>query len=226
MQAAKNELGEQEQLIEKYVLNQLSEQEATEFEAFFLSNQQCLDQLELTEKLYQGFGLMGDLPAHQSQANKQAANDNSWWQRQVPAWSLAVMLLLTVVPTGYLYQQNQQLNTPAGNIAMVNIAMSQLRGQETPAIKIHGGDKRVILSAYIDSQIHSSVYAAYGFELRDQRSGAIIWQVLDLQLGDDGMLFIDLGHDYLKAGRYGFAVFGVLSGGEKELLRDGGIVKG
>ena len=41
-----------ELLIERYILNQMDDEEASEFEAFFLSNQECIEQLEMAEKLY------------------------------------------------------------------------------------------------------------------------------------------------------------------------------
>lgn len=43
------------QIIEKYLMGKLSQHERDEFEQFYLSDQQTLDDLELARRLYNGF---------------------------------------------------------------------------------------------------------------------------------------------------------------------------
>ena len=46
----------------------------------------------------------------------------------------------------------------------------------------------------------------------------------DLQLTSDGMLYINLGKSYLKAGSYQFSLFGLSGSDQDVLLRTGDLV--
>lgn len=214
---------EKEQLIEKYILNRMDDEEAFEFEAYYLSDQECLEQLELAEKLYQGLGSIVDSTGVEVEISeiKEASNDGSWWGKKVPAWSLAAMLMIAILPSGLLYQQMKQGKSPQSSISVVDISMSEQRGQREQTVKIKSGDKQVILSSYIDTEIEGFEYPAYGFELKSQNGDVVNLKVADLQLGNDGMLYIDLGNNYLKPGIYEFSILGVSDSDKKVSLRKG-----
>ncbi|WDD99645.1 hypothetical protein [Thalassomonas actiniarum] len=212
---------EEEQLIERYILRQMTEEEASEFEAFYLSNQECLDQLELAQRLFQGLEMIAEAPDVAPEPKVvQISSHKSWWQRQVPAWSLAASLLLAILPSGYLYHTLSQQSFPDSHISVVNLPLSELRGAEQ-AITIKRDDKQVILSAYIDTDIINMDFPLYGFQLSKGDAEDPVWQLEDLQLTSDGMLYIDLGKNYLQAGRYQFNLFGLEDGERQVLLKSG-----
>jgi|GEM_PF-2045000 len=215
---------EEEQLIERYILRQMTEEEASEFEAFYLSNQECLDQLELAQRLFQGLEMIADSPEAEAEPKVvELASHKSWWQRQVPAWSLAASLVLAILPSGYLYQTMSQQTAPDSSISVVSLALSELRGAEQ-AITIKRSDKQVILSAYIDTEFDNMVFPAYGFQLRNRDGADPAWQLVELELTSDGMLYIDLGKNYLKAGNYEYDLFG-LSGSDRQVLLKTGLLE-
>ncbi|WDE12432.1 hypothetical protein [Thalassomonas haliotis] len=215
---------EEEQLIERYILRQMTDEEASEFEAFYLSNQECLDQLELAQRLFQGLEMIAESPdvAHEPEV-VQISSHKSWWQRQVPAWSLAASLLLAILPSGYLYQTLSQQSLPDSGISVVNLALSELRGAGQ-AITIKRDDKQVILSAYIDTDLENMDFPSYGFQLKSTKTAGPGWRLVELELTSDGMLYIDLGKNYLKAGSYEFDLFG-LSGGDRQVLLKSGLLE-
>ena len=229
---------EEEQLIERYILNQMNDQEASEFETFFLSNQECIEQLEMAEKLYQGLGLISESMDVKVEVSKMkaASNDAHWWTKKVPAWSLAAMLMIAILPSGLLFQQLQQGDShqsdgfqsdrpqsdrPQGTISVISFSMSQVRGENEPAIEIKGGDKQVILSTFIDTEVEGFDYPAFGFELKNQNSDEVAFQVSDMQLNNDGMLYVDLGSDYLEPGDYKFSISNISENKEKTMLKSG-----
>jgi len=229
---------EEEQLIERYILNQMNEEEASEFEAFFLSNQECIEQLEMTEKLYQGLGLISESMDVKVEVSKMkaASNDANWWTKKVPAWSLVAMLMIAILPSSLLFQQLQQGDShqgdgsqnnspqsdrPQGAISVISFSMSQVRGKNEPAIEIKGGDKQVILSTFIDTEVEGFDYPAFGFELKNQNSDEVAFQVSDIKLNNDGMLYVDLGSDYLEPGDYKFSISNVSENEQKKMLKSG-----
>ncbi|WDE04830.1 hypothetical protein SG34_026545 [Thalassomonas viridans] len=215
---------EEEQLIERYILRQMTEEEASEFEAFYLSNQECLDQLELAQRLFQGLEMIAETPDVEPEPKvREIASHKSWWRREVPAWSLAASLLLAILPSGYLYQTLSQQSFPDSNISVVNLSLSELRGAEQ-ALTIKRDNKQVILSAYIDTELENMDFQMYGFQLKNLNSATPVWQLAELQLTNDGMLYIDLGKNYLKAGSYEFDLFG-LSGGDRQVLLKSGLLE-
>ena len=229
---------EKEQLIERYILNQMNDEEASEFEAFFLSNQECIEQLELAEKLYQGLGLISESMDVKVEVSKmkEASNDANWWTKKVPVWSLAVMLMIALLPSSLLFQQFQQgnshqgdgsqnnspqSNSPQGAISVISFSMSQVRGENEPVIEIKGGDTQVILSTFIDTEVEGFDSPAFGFELKSQNSDEVTFQVSDIQLNNDGMLYVDLGSDYLEPGDYKFSISNVSEDEQKTMLKSG-----
>ena len=160
---------EEELLIEKYILRQMTEEEATEFEAFYLSNQECLDQLEFAQRLSQGFKQIEAAPEGTLAGfyTVKETERKSWWRRGVPAWSLAASLLLAILPSTVLYQMLQPNNADSA-ISVVNFTMPELRGKELQGdeqgVVINSNGRQVILSTYIDSDLESMDFPAYSFK--------------------------------------------------------------
>ena len=64
-------------------------------------------------------------------------------------------------------------------------------------------------------------FPAYGFQLRNTNAATQAWQLVELPLTSDGMLYIDLGKNYLKAGSYEFDLFGLSASDQQVLLKSG-----
>ncbi len=207
---------EDEQLIERYILNQMSEDEATEFEAFFLSNQECIDQLETAEKLYQGLGMIANSAEITLEVNKakSTSNDHRWWQVNVPIWSLAALLMITLTPSVLINNQTQKPIVQLGEVSMIDLPLAKVRsGAESnpTVIKKNSG---TVLSFYIDQSVEDLVFPNYRFQI--QSSGNIIYELSPEGLRPDqnDMLYVSLGRSYLKEGTYDVSLDG-MSGDKK-----------
>ena len=204
---------DQQQTIERYILNRMDEEEASEFEAYYLGNKECLEQLQLAEKLHLGLrhaeksatpGIATTFAAHR------ASNDQSWWQRGLPVWSAAALLMLALIPSGYFYQQAQQLGGPQAGLAVINVPLSETRSATgNNEIVIEPSGNRIVLSIYVDTSVDRLLFSNYGFSLTGAQDTEPSWQTDNLQLNANSVLYVDLGRNYLQAGNYRYRIFGI-----------------
>lgn len=213
---------DREQKIERYILSRMEEDEALEFEAFFLSNQECLNQLEVAEKLYKGL-LAINQPLNEFRADEeQASNDKFWWRKKVPAWSLAAMLMITMLPSVYLYQNIQQHNAPLGSVAVVNIDTSNMRSSRDKKKIVVETSKRMIISIFMETD--QFYYENYNFEIYKVGEHDSTWKEMGMRLDKNDMLYIDLGNHFLTRGEYDFAISGENKLGNKIAISKGVLI--
>lgn len=208
-----------EQSIERYVLNQMDEEEATEFETFFLSNQACLEQLELTEKLYQGLKVVAASEVNNKVQPTKTDASNDWWKTGIPAWSVAAMFIVMLIPVTMNLQQHNDLSQPVGQPLVVNISLSQLRGETSQSVQTVKGDKQIILSTFVDRDVKEFDYPQYGLVIKGEQSDTTLATFTDLVVGEDGMLYMNLGNGFLKPKLYRYSIIGIDEHGHHTTLK-------
>lgn len=206
--------------IERYILGQMDEGEAEAFEADFIANQACLDQLELAQRLHQG---MQDLKhdALFEQANTPMAA-KAWWQQSIPAWSLAAAVLLTVVLPVSLQHSPAPLSSPVVDVISVELAGlrgEEFRGEEGHEFQLSLGNSQNLLSFYIDTDIPQFNANSFDFVLRNAEQ-QVVFETSGLTLNNASTLFINLGTRKFEAGDYQMQIFGHKSG-SRQLLQSG-----
>ncbi|MGQ8365496.1 hypothetical protein [Glaciecola sp. 1036] len=202
--------------IERYILNKMSEQEASEFEAYFLSNQSCLEQLEIAEQIHQGLLALQQSGDMQDMLAKQKAKKR-FWQKPVPLWSLAATVcLVLLIP---IIQITSQGSGEADQIRVVNIELASVRGEGENTIELNLTGTQTLLSFYVDTETPQFDHPSYGFQLSSE-DNQIVFRSTNLTLNNASTLFVNLGNMRLAPGSYFFEVFGS-SGNDRFLMQSG-----
>ncbi|WP_448554082.1 hypothetical protein [Thalassotalea montiporae] len=213
---------DEQQLIERYILNQMSEDEMTKFESYYLANQACLEQLELAEKLYEGIQANASLLAQEipSTRDSKAANQRHWWQQKIPAWSLAAAILIAIIPNQYMQIANNDSHQIA-ELNVIGLSLADTRSiNEIIDINITK-NQQVILSTYIDTELDAFTYPTYRLELISSATLSTAWSSPHLKRDNNDMLFINLGTNNFKSGRYKFSLIGINKEGGESTLKAG-----
>ncbi len=209
-----------DQRIERYLLGRLSEQEEAEFEAYYLSNQDCLDQLEAARKLMQGLQLVerepeAGLPVESS---RRAANDVHWWQIRLPLWVAAAMMLMTLLPGILVFTQKSMDSN--GVVSVTQVSLGGLRSMRQDSITLEASRGRQILGFYIDPALKEYMFPAYA--LRLTRAAQPVMYLRDLQRDQrQSMLYADLGVNRLVPGTYQYRLSGIRQGHKDRVLKQG-----
>ncbi len=98
---------EQNQVVDRYLMGKLPPAETTAFEEHYLHCQDCLDQLELTEKLWRGLKREAARDAERALASRQLGI-LAWLARHSRRRQLslvvAALLVVAVLPVGLVYR--------------------------------------------------------------------------------------------------------------------------
>ncbi|GAB5379638.1 MAG: hypothetical protein Alis3KO_05290 [Aliiglaciecola sp.] len=189
--------------VERYVLDRMSETEAEEFEAYFLSNQACLDELEITEKIHQGMQSLKFDDALLAMTN--AMEKKSVWRRSVPMWSVAAVLLIVVMLPRELFYLGGKVTT--SDFQVISIEMAEVRSDQRKSVVVELDEKQTLLSFYVDTEMPSFDHKTYHFLLLDAK-GQTIFEARDLTLNNASTLFVNLGERRHAPGQYTFEIYG------------------
>lgn len=181
------------QIVDRYLRDDLSEDERAEFEAFFLSDKETLAELELAEKLQTGMrdcadrGLLDADPAP------------GWLRRAVmsPQWAAAasVLLVCSLAFSGFLLSE-LQTDPVAGATRLIPLYAT--RGVDAPRLPSAQADEWVVL--LVDPGFDP--FDEYRATILDASSGAAVWEVVDLQPGYEELLAVGVPGRLLVSGRY------------------------
>lgn len=213
---------EQNQIVDRYLLGKLSEQQADEFEVLCLHDQSVLDQLELSEKMLAGFHradeqnmlqqihpqsvtrkLMPDIPLQD--ANHATA------ARVFPTWNYAtaasLFLGLCLVSTITVFSQRDapssayepQINTPIFALDRTRSASAE----PDHVINISPEPEWMVLSMNmnLDGVPDQVLYDRYRATLLDQNK-AVVWQSDELERNHMDFLTLSLNSAELSEGNY------------------------
>ena len=206
---------EEHRVVDRYLLAQLPAEEAERFEEHYLHCRECLDQLQVAEKLQRGFRRV---------AAEETAKVAAVQRLGVLAWlaraartrgaGLAVVGLLAVaiLPAGLMMRQVSRAYQPQINTTV--FAMSPERsasaGEEpSHVIRLSSDPEWLVLSLELDTPEHERYRVTL---LREGETE--VWQGDDLVPDHLDSLGLSLHSNWLRGGDHVARVEGVLAGGE------------
>ena len=217
------------QRIEKYVLGQLNEDDAAEFELFIMENPSIIDEVKTVEKMVQGLHHLRDtntLPRGNQQTMPIAMSIgerireflSSSVRYPVPAWGMAAILLLIMAPMGVLLKQTTLSQPNQSGVVMMTIdSASAERGDLVEQVyTIEQTDKRIVLALLLQTNTHPT----YRFSLLDANNKEL-WHNDNLHADFSDTLHIDMGIGFLKKGLYAYSITGVGEKGETTEVEKG-----
>jgi len=214
---------EEHQVVDRYLMNQLSDEEAARFEEHYLGCQQCLDQLELAESLQRGLkravveGATAVVAAHQLGILA--------WIARMPRAARAglVVALLAVVlgPVAYLTRELRHTSwqlrdalAPQAGTSVVSIGPSRglpaggIDGSPTHVIRLSARPEWVVLSLELGEREQES------FRVVLYRGEREIWRQDGVRPDARDDLTLSLHSTWLEAGDHVVRVEAVAPGGE------------
>lgn len=209
---------EQNQIIDRYLLGKLSEEQADEFEVLCLHDQNVLDQLELSEKMLHGFQradeqnilpVIAPQPIVQNSSHRplQGAR-HAAAARVFPMWNYAtaasVFLGICLLSTITVFSQRQapstfepQINTPIFELTRTRSASAE----PDYIVRISPKPEWMVLSMDLGEGQVDYDSALYRAILLDQDS-SVVWQGDGLEASHMGSLTLSLNSAKLAVGNY------------------------
>ena len=224
---------EQNQIIDRYLLGKLSEQQADELEMLCLHDQKVLAQLELSEKMLAGFryadaqNMLEDnhaAPAAEITAQLRPHRNigSAAAVRQLPVWHYATaasfIISICLVSALAVFSQRDlpasayapQINTPIFELTQTRSAATE----PDYIIRISAQPEWMVLSMDLAQTNH----AHYRATLLDQTS-TVVWQSDGLEPNYQGSLTLSLNSAQLVEGNYIVKIEGL--GGAERAFRVG-----
>ena len=185
-------------IIERYLQNKLSEEEAAEFEEHYLSDATTLEELELAESLQ-----------HNMKELEQAGDLKWMWARRLflsPQYATAatVLAMISMLFSGLLYQRVDTVDVTSVSTRIVPIFAT--RGTSANVIAHPAGDEQIVL--LVDPGILD--YASYRATVDNSNAGGgLVWQKDGLTLGYEEMLALALPGKLLSPSAYQITIEGL-----------------
>ena len=198
-------------LVERYLQDRLSDEEAESFEGKFLSSDELLDELEAAERLRQG---LHDISA------LEYVHSNKWLPSNIvslfhsPRYAMAatLMLLISMGVSSALLQRNAGLTEPGSNGALAT--------EIFPLISVRGatdGEQNILPLGDVPKQFVMmldpgfepySHYRATVYRLNPGREPARLWQVDRMLPGYEDMLALSIPSSMLSSGDFEIQIEG------------------
>jgi hypothetical protein len=187
------------QLVERYLQDKLTDEEKVAFEEHYLANAETLAELELAEKMQDGFRGLEGLEFFDETAT------GSWFNRVFlsPQYAAAasILLVFSLGFSGILYRQQQtDVAFDGTQVIPVLSVRGSSSGQPTNLVRVSQPDDWIVL--LVDPGMQS--YASYRASVArvDGGDSETIWQLDDLQPGYEDMLAVGLPGTMLQPGDY------------------------
>jgi hypothetical protein len=189
-------------VVERYLMGRLSDEELAAFEERCLWDQEMLDELEAAEGLREGLRDF-DAGAVQSAPRRPLAR----WLLS-PQWAAAasVLLVVSLATTGRLLLTQGPGSTDGLATARVySIEMMRTAGEPDVVLRVDPADRWVVLLVYPDLERHDR------FQVSLHRKGEAepLWQAKDIPPGRAESLAISLPAELLVPGNYHIRVQGL-----------------
>lgn len=181
------------QIVDRYLRDELAEDERAAFEEFYLSDQETLAELELAEKLQLG------LKECAERGMLVPAARQGWFRRAVtsPQWAAAasVLLLCSLALSGVLYSRLQTGPSVTGTQL---VPLYTTRGADAARVPVADEGNWIVL--LVDPGFEP--YDEYRANIIDGATGVVVWQVGGLQPGYEELLPVGVAGSVLRPGRY------------------------
>jgi hypothetical protein len=191
-------------LVEHYLRHRLSPDDEAAFEARYLSDPELLDELELSEKLREGFQDVAKVDAFRQPARRRPAL-MSWFRTPQYAVAATVLLLISVAVSTALYRR---IDTGSSVLMSGTFVKTQIvplmtvrsAGDPGPSISPAAGEQLVFL---IDPGPEPYPGFTATVSRRDLSEGAEpVWRSEQLEPGYQGMLALAIPSARLPVGAY------------------------
>lgn len=201
-----------EDQIHRYVSNQMSTQEAEQFEEQFLFDEVLTTEVEDAMRMYNAFQAYGDSRPIES---IQPVNKSGYWFEQpLFAWSLAATVMVFALPILVLLSGEDDDYIP---IQLTNIDLSRLRSNEEPTIYLGNENTIQVLAIFVDRQIHKFNAETFEIIVTNLNDHGVVMRQGYLETDASNMLYINLQN--IPTGRYKAEIYGSRSQQSKELLK-------
>lgn len=189
------------QLVDRYLMGKLTEQEAEAFEDFYVTSPDTLDELEHAAPLLEGFQAMGSAVDSQG-SNVTALKPKPSPVMRVlgsPAYGVAASLFAVFAVILLVLQPNagqpgEEHLQASANVSIVQLAAT--RGGESGIEVFLGGSDQVV----IELDLGYAAAQRYSTTLRNA-DGDIVWQAQDV-IAEESYLTLSLGKGLIPDGRY------------------------
>ncbi len=224
---------EEHQVVDRYLLGKLPEADAGRFEEHYLGCQQCLDELELAERM-QGAARTAASEDVSRLAATRGLAVFAWLARRGPFVQLATMAALMLLPTAVLLRQVPKHPPEKGSPAPVPGLPEGFPGTEpfapqagTPIIPLRpqrGGPGEAAPSLQLELppeprwlvfsvELAPPLEAAYRVVLRRAGEEEEVWRAEDLEPDFSGLLNVSFHSSFFAAGDYQLVVDAMTTGG-------------
>jgi hypothetical protein len=190
-------------VVERYLMGRLSDEELAAFEERCLWDQEVLDELEAAERLREG---LRDFDSGSAQSAPRGPLAR--WLLS-PQWAVAasVLLVVSLATTGQLLLTR----SPSSDVGLATArvySIEMTRGAEEPSAIVHVGpaDEWVVLLVYPDMERHERFQASL-YRAGESRAA---WQAPDISVGTGESLAVTLPAALLTPGAYRLQVIGML----------------
>lgn len=196
------------QIIERYLQNKLSEEETAAFEEYYLSDAVMLEELELAEGMQRG-----------AQELKRSGYLRSTWLRSVflsPQYAAAasVLALVSMLSLGLVYQRGANIDAPV-NTRVVPIFAT--RGPTPNVLAPAAANEQLVLLVDPGDLGYDSYRATVSRETDEGTRQ--IWQMAELAPGYQEMLALGIPGELLTPGDYHVNLEGRADDGYDHLTR-------
>lgn len=199
-------------LVDRYLMDQLDDDEARRFERHYLACETCLAELETTEELIGGLREVAAEEAVRTTVTLGLMARLARLGRAGQAALAAALLVAVLAPSALLYRQladarRELAAARAPQAAAAVLPLNPLRGEgEAPArvIRLGGAPGWVVLALELDRPEH----ARYRVVLRDA-AGAELWRGEGLEPDLRDTLTVTVHGSTLAAGAYAVEVAGL-----------------
>jgi hypothetical protein len=218
---------EGQEIIERYVRNQLAPEERQAFEEHFFGCDECFEKLQITERFIAGLDDAGNRGLLDSVSSASAAPARTWGSWMFPAFaaSSCVAVALAVVAGWTLFfqvpQLRRQLNQASADVSAQREALAALQRQASAATQAETNVPLVMLQATRDTQAppndavlsSDAKHLTLWIELPPSVSGTFVLEVAaaegrhvqtleNLKRNAYGALVVSLPADVLQSGMY------------------------
>lgn len=188
-------------LVDRYLLGQLSEPEADSFEVFYLSCEETVDELEIAEKMIGGFratefGRAAALPRDAASGSVDTGYQNRNWAAIAASFVAAIALSTSFYLYGKLEAERSLANTSAINIPIIHLAVVRSAGNAR-AVEVSADPVRIAFALDIGVP-EADTYRVDA----ENAAGKVIWSGKGLVPDDFDALTFSMPPSTLKPGEY------------------------
>jgi len=180
------------QVVDRYLRGELTKEQCADFEAFYLSDQETLAELELAEKLQSGLrdaAVGGLLPAVERPNRFRRFVTSPQW-----AAAASVLLICSLAYTGFLQRQVDDATTVS-----VTRLVPILETRSAEAIAVPQGVAGTWVVLLVDPGFER--YDTYRVTIVDA-SGHSVWVAPGLEPGYEDLLPVGIAGELLRPGSY------------------------